>query len=34
MLEAMGKSAVRAMGSQIGRSIMRGVLGGILGGKR
>ena len=34
MLEAMGKSAVRAMGSQIGRSIMRGIMGGILGGKR
>jgi uncharacterized protein len=34
MLESMGKSAVRAMGSQIGRSIIRGVLGGILGGRR
>jgi uncharacterized protein len=34
MLEAMGKSAVRSMGSQIGRSIIRGVLGGILGGRR
>jgi len=29
MLEAMGKSVVRAMGSQIGREIMRGVLGTI-----
>ncbi|TDB38312.1 MAG: DUF853 family protein [Actinobacteria bacterium] len=29
MLEAMGKSMVRAMGSQIGRQIMRGVLGTI-----
>ena len=29
MIEAMGKSVVRAMGSQIGREIMRGVLGTI-----
>ncbi|MHB1341838.1 MAG: helicase HerA-like domain-containing protein [Coriobacteriia bacterium] len=29
MFEAMGKSVVRAMGSQIGREIMRGVLGTI-----
>jgi len=34
MLEAMGKSAVRTMGSQLGRQILRGVLGGIFGGKR
>ncbi|NLG66030.1 MAG: DUF853 family protein [Actinobacteria bacterium] len=30
MLEALGKSAVRAMGSQVGRSIMRGVLGTLM----
>ena len=34
MLEAMGKSAVRTVGSQLGRQILRGVLGGIFGGKR
>ncbi len=30
MLEAMGKSAVRSVGSQLGRQIMRGVLGGLM----
>jgi len=34
MIEAMGKSAIRAMGSQMGRSIARGVLGTILGSKK
>ena len=34
MIEAMGKQAVRTMGSQIGRQILRGVLGGIFGGRR
>ena len=32
MAEAFGKSAVRAIGSQLGREIMRGVLGSIFGG--
>jgi DNA helicase HerA-like ATPase len=32
MVEAFGKSAVRAIGSQLGREIMRGVLGSIFGG--
>jgi uncharacterized protein len=32
MMEAFGKSAVRAIGSQLGREIMRGVLGSIFGG--
>ncbi|MGN6717164.1 MAG: helicase HerA-like domain-containing protein [Candidatus Binatia bacterium] len=32
LLEAAGKSAVRAMGTQLGREIIRGVLGSILGG--
>ncbi|MGH7794373.1 MAG: helicase HerA-like domain-containing protein [Candidatus Binatia bacterium] len=32
MVEALGKSAVRAIGSQLGREIMRGVLGSIFGG--
>ncbi|MGH7854404.1 MAG: helicase HerA-like domain-containing protein [Candidatus Binatia bacterium] len=32
MAEALGKSAVRAIGSQLGREIMRGVLGSIFGG--
>jgi hypothetical protein len=31
MMEALGKSAVRAIGSQLGREIMRGVLGSIFG---
>jgi hypothetical protein len=30
MIEAMGKSVVRAAGSQVGRQIMRGVLGSLL----
>jgi len=32
--EAMAKSAVRAMGSSLGRQIVRGVLGSLLGGKQ
>jgi DNA helicase HerA-like ATPase len=32
MAEALGKSAVRAIGSQLGREIMRGVLGSLFGG--
>jgi hypothetical protein len=32
MVEALGKSAVRAIGSQLGREIMRGVLGSLFGG--
>ncbi|MBK8726250.1 MAG: DUF853 domain-containing protein [Holophagaceae bacterium] len=32
MLEAFGKSAVRAAGSAIGRQVIRGVLGGLFGG--
>lgn len=34
MLDAAAKSAMRTMGSQVGREIVRGVLGGILGRKR
>jgi len=34
MAEAMMKSALRAAGSQMGRSLIRGVLGSILGGRR
>jgi len=34
MIEALGKSAVRTMGNQLGRQILRGVLGSIFGGKR
>ena len=34
MAEAMMKSAMRAAGSQMGRSLIRGVLGSILGGRR
>jgi hypothetical protein len=34
LLEAMGKSAARSIGSEIGRQVLRGVLGSILGGKR
>ncbi|HEX5307440.1 MAG TPA: helicase HerA-like domain-containing protein [Dyella sp.] len=34
MIEALGKSAVRTVGSQLGRQILRGVLGGIFGGRR
>ena len=33
-VEAMAKSAARAMGSEVGRRIIRGMLGGIFGGKR
>jgi DNA helicase HerA-like ATPase len=34
LVEMMAKSAVRTIGSSVGREIMRGVLGSILGGKR
>ena len=34
MIEAFAKSAVRSIGSSVGRQIIRGVLGSILGGKR
>src|SRR5215510_10424095 len=34
LLEAMGKSAARSIGSELGRQVLRGVLGSILGGKR
>jgi len=34
LVEAMAKSAVRTMGSSVGREIVRGVLGSLLGGKR
>ncbi len=34
VVEAMTKSAARAIGSQIGRQIIRGVLGSLLGGRR
>ncbi len=34
MIEAMAKSASRAIGSRLGQQIVRGVLGGIFGGKR
>jgi uncharacterized protein len=34
VIEAMAKSAARAVGSQAGRSLMRGVLGSLLGGRR
>ncbi|PXV61621.1 hypothetical protein SAMN04487785_103219 [Dyella jiangningensis] len=34
MIEAMAKSASRAVGSKLGQQIVRGVLGGIFGGKR
>jgi uncharacterized protein len=34
MVEAMTKSAARAIGSQLGRQIIRGVLGSLLGGRR
>ena len=33
-VEAMAKSAVRTMGTGLGRQILRGVLGGIMGGRR
>jgi hypothetical protein len=34
MVEALAKSAVRSIGSQVGRAILRGVLGSMMGGKR
>jgi DNA helicase HerA-like ATPase len=34
LIEAMAKSAVRTVGSQVGREIVRGILGSLLGGKR
>jgi uncharacterized protein len=34
IVEAMTKSAARAIGSELGRQVLRGVLGSILGGKR
>ena len=34
VVEAMTKSAARAIGSELGRQVLRGVLGSILGGKR
>jgi len=34
VLEAMGKSAARAIGSELGRRVLRGILGSVLGGKR
>ena len=34
MVEAFAKSAVRSIGSSIGRQIIRGVLGSIMGGRR
>ncbi|HZE60275.1 MAG TPA: helicase HerA-like domain-containing protein [Burkholderiales bacterium] len=34
MLEAMGKSAARSIGSELGRQVLRGLLGSVLGGKR
>jgi hypothetical protein len=34
LVEAVSKSAARAIGSELGRQIIRGVLGSILGGKR
>jgi len=34
LVEAMAKSAVRTVGSSIGREIVRGVLGSLLGRKR
>lgn len=33
-VEALAKSAARAIGSQVGRSLVRGILGSLLGGKR
>ena len=30
LLEAMGKSAMRSVGSQLGRQVVRGVLGGLM----
>ncbi|MCC6296702.1 MAG: DUF853 family protein, partial [Pseudomonadales bacterium] len=34
LLEATAKSALRAVGSQLGRQLVRGVLGSLLGGRR
>ena len=34
LIDAAAKSAVRTIGSQVGREIVRGVLGSILGGGR
>ena len=34
VVEAITKSAARAIGSELGRQVLRGVLGSILGGKR
>jgi hypothetical protein len=34
MVEALTKSAARAIGSELGRQVLRGVLGSILGGRR
>ncbi len=34
LIEAVSKSAARAIGSELGRQVIRGVLGSILGGKR
>ena len=34
LIEAMAKSAVRTMGSSVGREIVRGVLGSLMGGRR
>ncbi|MFA5170103.1 MAG: helicase HerA-like domain-containing protein [Sulfuriferula sp.] len=34
MLESFGKSAARAIGSEVGRTLIRGVLGSLLGGKK
>jgi len=34
LVQTMAKSAVRTMGTQVGREILRGVLGGLFGSKR
>jgi DNA helicase HerA-like ATPase len=34
LIEAMAKSAVRTIGSQVGREIVRGIMGALLGGRR
>jgi hypothetical protein len=34
LIEAVSKSAARAIGSELGRQVIRGVLGSILGGGR
>lgn len=33
-MQTMAKSAVRTMGTNVGKEILRGVLGGIFGGKK